>query len=67
MGEHSTEKDGPRDPYCSCGMHATVFGEVPDPGCEVHGERGINAWSTCWACGRNVRHSVGHVCEATDD
>lgn len=27
--------DGPR---CSCGPHALVFDEVPDPGCPFHGD-----------------------------
>lgn len=24
---------------CCCGIHATVVGTVPDPGCPTHGER----------------------------
>jgi hypothetical protein len=58
----STEHTAENDAHCCCGMHATVVGEVPDPGCPAHGERGINAWSTCSECGREWRHVVGHVC-----
>lgn len=58
MNDQAAEKDA----RCSCGPHAIVFGEVPDPGCPIHGARGVNAWSTCAACGRKFRHAVGHAC-----
>lgn len=51
---------------CSCGSHAMVLGEVPDPGCPLHGDHGINAWTTCQACGKLWRHAVGHTCEAVE-
>lgn len=50
---------------CSCGVHATVMGTVPDPGCIMHGDRGMNAWATCEKCGRTWRHVVGHGCEVS--
>lgn len=27
-----------RERHCTCGIHATVIGTVPDPGCPFHGE-----------------------------
>lgn len=44
-----------------------VMDSVPDPGCPIHGDKGVNAWSTCPDCLRVYRHVVGHKCEEKTD